>query len=238
MNKIIFWFFNTISVIISCNQFYAQAEYKVTFYNCSNDGFSMIHDGINSGVMTIYENDSRKKIEYKKDKWGIGEYHFSTNNSKVRIEIENIFKQKIDTILILNKKNKNYKICEDKFKEYELKTSVEESIKNKNKWTLSFSSIGCFHQEKESIELTHKKGKVFAIHKVNEKKKNKIKLTQTKIKSLIVFEKKLKLMNRPDGGCTTSDYYTIKSEIENYEITDSSCLWSGFHYLKKNLGLG
>jgi hypothetical protein len=195
----------------------------------------MIHDGINSGVMSIYENDSRKKIEYKKDKWGLGEYYFSTNNSKVRIEIENIFKQKIDTILILNNKNKNYKICEDKFKEYELKTSVEKSIKTKSKWTLSFSSLGCFHQENESIELIHAKGKVFAIHKVNEKKKNKIKLTQTKIKSLILFEKKLKLMHRPDGGCTTSDHYEINYKSEKYEITDSSCLWSGFYNLKKDL---
>ncbi len=235
MGKIKLCLTYTIAFIGILNQSFAQTKYKLTFYNCRENTIGRINNGIDSSVMTIYDNQTNQKIDYKKDRFP-GEYYFSTEKSDVRIEIENIFKQEVDTILKFNENNTEYKICEDKFQDYELKTSVEKSFENKKKWTLSYSSMGCFHWDKESIELTYKKRKIYAIHKVNKKKKQKIMLSKEKMNSLIVFEKKLMLMNRPNGGCTTSDIYNINSGTENYKIDDSSCLWDGYSYLKEELG--
>jgi hypothetical protein len=234
MKKIKLYFVFSSIFIGILNSSFAQTKYKLTFYNCAENNIGMINNGIDSAFMTIYDNESNQKIEYKKDRFP-GEYYFSTKKSDVRIEIENIFKQKTDTILKLNKKNTEYQICEDKFQDYELKTSVEKSFEIKKKWTLLYSSMGCFHWDKESIELTYKKEKVYATYKVNKKKKQKIILTQEKMNSLILFEKKLKLMDRPKGGCTTSDIYNI-SGVEKYKIDDSSCLWNGYSNLKEKLG--
>ena len=154
------------------NSSFAQNQYKLIFYNCEKNSFGMINNGIDSAILTIYDIESNQKIEYEKDIFP-GEYYFSSKESDVRIEIENIFKQKVDTILKLNEKNTEYKICEDKFRDYELKTSVEKSFENQKKWTLSYSSMGCFHWDNESIELNYKKGKIYATHKVNKKEKAK-----------------------------------------------------------------
>lgn len=235
MEKISFFILFPFIFIGVLSSSFAQTEYKLTFYNCEKNNIGMINNGIDSAVMTIYDNESSQKIEFKKGQFP-GEYYFSTSKSDVRIEIENIFKQKIDTILKLNKKETDYQICEDRFKDYELKTSVEKSFETRKKWTLHYSSMGCFHWDNESIELTFKKGKVYATHKVNKKNKHRIIITREKMNSLIFFEKKLKLMNRPNAGCTTSDIYNITTDTEKYKIDDNSCLWDGYSHLKKELG--
>ncbi len=235
MEKTKLSFVFTFIFIVFFNSLFAQTKYSLTFYNCTENNIGGINNEIDSAVIKIYDNESNQKIEFKNNKPS-RRYSFSTSKSELRIEFENIFRQKIDTILKLSKKNTHYKICEDQFKNYELKTSVEKSIEIKKKWALQYSSMGCFHWDNESILITYKREKVYAIYKTNKKRKQKIRLTQEKINLLILFEKKLKLMNKPKGGCTTSDIYTINSDTEKYKIIDSSCLWNGYFNLKEKLG--
>ena len=37
------------------------------------------------------------------------------------------------------------------------------------------------------------------------------------------------------GGCTTVDTYKVNSDYFNVEITDATCNWDGFYFLKKSL---
>lgn len=235
MGKIKLFFLFSYFFIEVINSSFGQTEYKLTFYNCAEDNFGMINNGINYASLNIYDTESNQKIEFRKNRIP-GEYYFSTNKSNVKIEIENIFEQIIDTILLLNKNKTDYEICEDRFIDYDLKTSVESSFETRKRWTLLYSSKGCFHSENESIVLTFKKEEIYATHKINENKNQSITINQEKKKSLILFEKKLNLMNRPNAGCTTSVIYNITSGTENYKIVDSSCLWDGFDYLKEELG--
>ncbi len=217
------------------NSSFAQTKYSLTFYNCKRNHIGMINNGYDSIPVTIYDNDSNQKIEFKKGDLP-GDFYFITDKTDVRIETENIFKQKIDTIIKLNKANNEHRICEDKFKDYEFDTSVEKSFKAKEKWILQFFSMGCFHREEESIELVFEKGKAYLILKENREKKQTMILSEARKNELVFFEKKLKLMNRPNAGCTNSDSYKIISNTENYKINDSSCLWFGYNLLKEKLG--
>jgi len=208
------------------NLSFAQTKYTLIFYNCKGNHMGMINDGLDSIPIAVYNNDSNQKIELKKEDFP-GEYYFLTDKTDIRIETKNIFKQNIDTIIKLNKKETKHKICEDKFRDYELDTSVEKSFKTQKKWILEFSSMGCFHRNRESIELAFEKEKKYIIYKVNKQEKQRLVLNQAKMNSLMFFEKKLKLMNKPDAGCTTSEVYGITSDIEEYRIVDSSCMWFG-----------
>ena len=129
------------------------------------------------------------------------------------------------------------KVSKEKNGQDAVKTTVEKSLKKKTSWSLQYSSMGCFHNESENIELNFEKGKVFALRIVKNKFKQKIKLDQSQQNSFILFEKKLNSLNNLNAGCTTTDTYVINSKDKTYSIRDSSCSWNGYSKLKQELGL-
>ena len=82
--------------------------------------------------------------------------------------------------------------------------------------------MGCFHNERENIELDFEKGKFLALRIVNNKVNQKIELDQSQQNSLIVFEQKLNSLNNLNAGCTTIDTYVVISKDKIYSIRDSS----------------
>lgn len=235
MKKTKLHFIFTLILISFSTKIISQIDYKIIFYACNENDIGKINNGIDSPVMSIHDIESKSKIEYKKGKFP-WEYIFSTNKKNIRIEIQNIYNQKIDTILNLNKKETEFKICEDKFKNYNIKTTISKSFETQKKWVLHYSSSGCFHWDNESIIIYYRKRGTYAVHKKNNKKKLKIKLSKANKEQLVLFEKKIRLMNKPNAGCTTTDTYTVIFNEEEYTIKDSSCLWNGFNYLKEELG--
>lgn len=223
--------------IIISFQCFSQNEYELLFYNCKANAIGTIHDGINIGIINIYDNITNEKIDYKEGNFS-GEYIFKTTNLKVKIEYKNIFDQKIDTILKLDSNIKNHFICEETFIDNDSnKTSIEHSLEKRKKWKLNFLSSGCFHYDNESLEIRYINKVAYLEYKIRDSLKKTLILNENIISRLILFEKKLKLMDKPNSGCTTTDVYEIKSKYGKYKILDSSCLWDGFFELKKEIEL-
>ncbi|CAL2082118.1 conserved hypothetical protein [Tenacibaculum sp. 190524A05c] len=219
-------------VVINTSLSYSQEKYTLNFYNCNYDDFAFTP----LSEFNIYDTKTGKEINYKKG-WVSGKFNFSTDRPLVRIKYKNIYNQAFDTIINLNNKNTSHVLCIEKFKDYSLQTTFEQCIKNKKKWELNLNSTGCFHWDNESFKIKYKKNKVYVVYKINRGKKQYILLNQKKIDTFILFEKKLRLMNRPNGGCTTSDLYTLNSFYGNLEINDDSCTFNDIYSLKEVLGI-
>jgi hypothetical protein len=101
---------------------------------------------------------------------------------------------------------------------------------------LSYSSISCDFIISESIEISFEDNNTFVIYTNFEKEKRKYLLTHNIKNELILFEKKMRLMNKPNLGCTATDIYEVVAGKNKYKIKDTSCLWNGYYYLKKHLG--
>ena len=93
----------------------------------------------------------------------------------------------------------------------------------------------CFGIDDSELEIIPKKNKIIAKYTYweypensNRKKKfvKKVKIHKKQIKYIELFEKQMKLMNRPNAGCTSQAYYHLKVENDELDIEESSC--SGF----------
>lgn len=215
---------------------FSQNSYELIFSNCTENSSDLPYSELELKNIHVYDLKTDTKIKkLKKIRWN--SYSFKTNSFKIKVSYKNIFNQPLDTIIAISPNEKKYTICNDKLLDNNIVSTIEKSIKLRKKWSLNYQSTGCFHWDNGRIELTYKKDKIYLVYKVKGEKSQKILLNKDKIKALISFEKQLKLMNKPNGGCTTVDSYDIKSSFENYRIQDSSCVWNGYHYLKETLGL-
>ncbi len=171
---------------------------------------------------------------------------FKTNEAKVKIEFENIYKQKLDTVFQITQNNQQIYLCVDQFKDYNSTTLIEEAIKNRKKWNLTMTVVHCFGIDNSKLEIIPKKSKLKVKYTYweytensNRKKKHVIKknISEQGIQFIKTFEKQMKLMNKPNGGCTTREYYNLKVGNKEFEIEESSC--SGFDEteLLKELGI-
>ncbi|MBI9034216.1 MAG: hypothetical protein JEZ03_07075, partial [Bacteroidales bacterium] len=125
----------------------------------------------------------------------------------------------------------------DRFKDYQTETLLEKAIKNRKTWGLEIYSQECLGTFSQSyLKIIPKRKKIIAKYitcrnlKDSRRHKKCIKrftLTEQDIKELIIFEKQVILMNRPDGGCTSSRGFTLSFEDKEIEIVDNSC--SGFN---------
>lgn len=122
-------------------------------------------------------------------------------------------------------------------------------LQDKDTIAINFHSQGCFHTTVSKI-LISKQGDNYSarLYDVNwgyvtKKKKTTMQvrgdsllktvtLTTKNIQDFIRFENEINFVN--DGGCTTTDWYDIKSKYLNIKATDGSCIWDGFYYLRKS----
>ena len=103
-------------------------------------------------------------------------------------------------------------------------------LENGDSYSIQVSSQGCFHSSKEVITVKRKSNKYYLTFKEEEKL-----LDTSEIKAIKNFEKELNYMK--SYGCTTTDTYILKYKSQEVKISDGSCSWKGYYYLKKELKL-
>lgn len=221
------------------NSLIAQTDYQLNFYKCGESKLKRIDHKLHSPEIIISDYVTNEKIECKQA--SSGTYYFSTNKEILRVNIRNIYNQKFDTILELQENKTEYDLCGDQFKNYDLKTSVEKALEDRKKWTLQYSAkaTGSKNQirfQDESITITFSKNKIHATYRVNRIKVEKTKITNEQKEALILFEKKLKLLNRTNTSCHLTTAYYISSFAENFKVENNTCLWDGFNELKTAFG--
>jgi hypothetical protein len=138
-------------------------------------------------------------------------------------------------------------LCPDCLLNYKQNTLAK--LKDKDTISINFQSQGCFHATFLKILISKEADDYVAqLYKVNwnyitKKKKTTIQfrgdsllktatLTNKNIQDFIRFENELNFANT--GGCTTTDWYDIKSKYLNIKKTDGGCSWNGFYFLRKS----
>jgi hypothetical protein len=127
-------------------------------------------------------------------------------------------------------------------KDYEVKTFLETSISKNKKWKLEFSSLGCSGKNKTTIEIIPRKKKtLFKYSSVDKwgksgkkiKEKKVIELSKKDLNKLIVFEKKLRLLNNGRKRCGPATYYHLTLGNKKLEFKDETCVGIYKDYLKE-----
>jgi len=59
------------------------------------------------------------------------------------------------------------------------------------------------------------------------------KLSDKDVLAFIAFENELRKAR--NAGCTTQDYYSVRSKYWSCQVQDGSCSWGGFYTLKVSL---
>ncbi|WP_146104985.1 hypothetical protein [Nonlabens tegetincola] len=149
------------------------------------------------------------------------------NSDFLRIEYTNIFGQQIDTTFTNAKELTEIKICVNKYKDYEKKPLIKESINNNDSWVL-ISSWGHQTFESDKLILKPKNGFLKFKYYKNGKviKRGKIKITESIIDVISLFERKLTLMQNADNSCNFGVSYNLENGTEKIRFQDDSC--SGF----------
>ncbi len=179
--------------------------------------------------------------------WPIEIENVPTGNYK--LIFENNYGQEVTRQITLTEKPANsIEICPDKLVEY--KESVLAQFQDKDTISINFHSQGCFHTDVQKLVITKENDKFIArLYNVSwyyVKKKGKtimqyrdgailktVTMTSQNIEEFTRFENELNYAR--DGGCTTTDWYDVKSKYLNIKKTDGSCTWNGFYYLSKSL---
>ena len=220
------------------NNIIAQKTIEIETFNCAENSIGMSNiQKLNYKIISEHKVITDTTEHYF-------ELKIKTKSDTLKVQYQNDYNQKVDTTYILSRNMQKIYICIDKFKDYKIKTLNEDAMKNK-KWELYINSMHCFGFDKSKLIIKFKKNKIIAkyyfskwIEKSEQKKefiKKKI-LTEKQISNLILFEKKLRLMNRPNGDCTTSVFYLLKTNNGKISISDSSCSSFNEYDLLEKLG--
>jgi hypothetical protein len=213
-----------ISTILVFNSLFSPAQNKIELIpnDCNQEnGFTMfLLDRAKPNILT------EQKFE-KEEYWGNQKKILINNSDFLKIEYTNIFGQIIDTTFTNSKKLTEIKICVNKYKDYERKSLIKESIQNNKSWVL-VSSWG--HQTFESDKLILKPKNGFLKYKYYKNGKRtsrgRIKITESVIDRIALFERKLNLMQNADNSCNFGINYNLDNGIEKLNFQDDSC--SGF----------
>jgi len=168
--------------------------------------------------------------------------------AEYKVVFKNNFKQvSIKQIKLIDQETNSIILCPDMLADYSQNTLSK--LQDEDTISIKFHSQGCFHTTVSKILISKKGDKYLAkLYDVNwdyvTKKKRTtmqyrgdsllktVTLTPQNIKDFIRFENELNFV--AGGGCTTTDWYDIKSKYLNKKATDGSCSWDGFHYLSKS----
>ncbi|QNM84611.1 hypothetical protein H9W90_10425 [Polaribacter pectinis] len=215
------FYISTILVFTSIILF-AQNKIELVTYNCIyKDGTMFSIKRANPKILT--EQNFIQEDKY----WNNHKKIIMNNSEFLKIQYTNIFGQKIDTIFTNTKELTEIKICVNKFKDYEKKSLIKESIENNESWILN-TTWG--HQTFESDKLILKPKNGFLKYKYYKNgkriKRGKIKITESVIEKIALFERKLNLMQNADNSCNFGINYNLNNGIEKLNFQDDSC--SGF----------
>lgn len=176
---------------------------------------------------------------------------YRIDSDTIRIKYKSIYNQNLDTIFFLKYNYQELFLCVDKFKSYDQTTLIEKAIETKNNWELIMSRLHCEGGLEEFSLCVKKRGKKYLAKykfwKYVEKKNNRIRykkkrfthkkeIDEKQINRIIEFEKKLKLMNRDKGNCTTQTSYYVTNGKDSISINEPNCLFYGEIELLKDLG--
>ncbi|MDO5968325.1 hypothetical protein Q4Q35_00760 [Flavivirga aquimarina] len=202
---------------------FAQNRIELISNDCSQEnGFTMfLLDRAKPKILT------EQKFEQEEKYWNNQKKILLNNSDIIKIEYTNIFGQRIDTTFVNAKELNEIIICVNKFKDYEKKSIIKESIQNDQSWVLN-STWG--HQTFESDKLILKPKNGFLKYKYYKNgkkiKRGKIKITESVIEKIALFERKLNLMQNADNSCNFGINYNLYNGIEKLNFQDDSC--SGF----------
>ena len=210
-------------LLLSLTPVFSQTNIQIFTADCSQEnGFTMFN--LDEAEPKILSGQSFVKIN---GYWSGQKKGIINKLDTLKIEYNNIFGQRIDTTFVTANQREQIKLCINKFKDYSDDALIELALRNKSIWILE-SSWG--HQTFENDKLVlrpngnHLKFQYFLNGK--REKKGKIKIDENLIKNIHLFEKKLKLMNRPDGNCNFGQSYRLIIDEQILKVEDHSC--SGF----------
>lgn len=214
-----------ISIILILNSIFSFAQNKIELFpiDCSQEnGFTtFLLDRAKPKILT------KQKFKKHEDYWGGFKQIILNETDSLKIEYTNIFGQQIDTTYTNAKELNEIKICVDKFKDYDKKSLIKKSIKINKKWIL-ISVWG--HQIFESDKLILKPKSGFLKYKYYKNgkriKRGKLKITDSVIERIALFERKLNLMQNADNSCNFGISYNLDNGTEKIKFQDNSC--SGF----------
>jgi hypothetical protein len=168
--------------------------------------------------------------------------------AEYKVAFKNNFKQLvIKQIRLADQETNSIILCPDTLLDYSQNTLSR--LQDKDTISINFHSQGCFHTTFSKILISKQDDKYLArLYNVNwgyvtKKKKTTMRnhgdsllktvtLTKQNVQDFIRFENELNFVT--DAGCTTTDWYDIKSKYLNKKATDGSCSWNGFYYLRKS----
>ncbi|WP_418636860.1 hypothetical protein [Winogradskyella sp.] len=157
---------------------------------------------------------------------------FETFENKVKIEYQNIFNQTLDTTYIITSKKQKIYLLVDKMKDYEVKTFIETSLLENKKWNLDFSSGSCGINANTKLQIIPRENNTILKYKIVKKwngsgkkikEKNVIKLSKNDLDKLIIFEKKLRLLNDASKRCMPATYYYLTLGNNKLKFKDETC---------------
>jgi len=168
--------------------------------------------------------------------------------AEYKLTFKNNFKQLvIKQIRLTDQETNSIILCPDNLLDYPQNTLSK--LQDEDTIAINFHSQGCFHTTVSKILISKRGDKYLArLYDVNwsyvtKRKKTKmvnrgdslvktVTMTKQNIQDFYRFENELNFVN--DGGCTTTDWYDIKSSYSSKKATDGSCNWDGFYYLRKS----
>jgi len=158
---------------------------------------------------------------------------FETFENKVKIEYQNIFNQTLDTTYIITSKKQKIYLLVDKMKDYEVKTFIETSLLENKKWNLEFSGGGCGIKTNTQLQIIPGENNAILKYKIVKKwnglekkrikEKKVIELSKKDLDKLIIFEKKLRLLNDGRRRCMPATYYYLTLGSNKLEFKDETC---------------
>jgi hypothetical protein len=106
-------------------------------------------------------------------------------------------------------------------------------FKNHDELMIHFRETSCFGGREDSIRIICRRNLLFAtLCSANNKKQ--VALTEDQKQAFIRFENELHALGQR-GGCTTRDYYTLRSRYGVFSKEDAGCQWEGYDFLKRAL---
>lgn len=224
-----------ILILIFSNSTICQNTIELIAYDCikvreSNRDISEIK----------FEILTKHKVISQTTKSKFDLFRLQTFENEVKIEYNNIYNQKTDTIFFITPKTQKLFLCVEKMKDYEIKTFIEKSLAENKNWKLKLSGGSCFvYTDTEIKIIPNKNGAILKYKYVEErsekkiKEKKVIKLDKNDLDNLIMFEKKLRLLNSAMRRCGPGTYYYLSLGNETIEIKDETCVGIFEEYLSK-----
>ncbi len=163
-----------------------------------------------------------------------GEFTIKGLNENIyTFQFTNIFGQIVKKEINISKNNNAIILCVEEFQENNEMTFIE-SLKPND--TLSFEIIlnSSTQYKNEKIIFFHENEILKAELYIENKLMKKIIINSAFREYIMVFEKKLKQINKVNGGCTGSELFiVILNNEKGYSSHDNTCEWNGYHKLKE-----